>query len=156
MINPMRPVSYGAFMVNRISDEMLKDAPAFDEVLPSFLDFIGDACLVAHNIKFDLGFLSHELSRMRGGNISNTKTLDTLKMARGLLPGLPRYSLLSIAHSLDVGDRQEHRAMADVELTFKVFIKLLEAADRQDIFKIDSLINCYGHKKNMRLSGGVT
>jgi len=126
---------------------MLNGAPKPEEVLGNFCDFLGDACLVAHNISFDTKFLNHELSLIGKERLSNIVMFDTLQMARQLLPELSRHSLLAVAHFLDVGDSQEHRAMSDVVLTYNVFVKLLEFADRKDINTMDTLFSLCGYPR---------
>ena len=150
LINPGRPVSYSAFMVNGISDEMLEDAPSRNEVLPQFMDFINGACLVAHNMRFDLGFLKHELpmvNQEEGAQmLEESLCLDTMPMARGLLPGLGSYALLSVARAIGVDAKQQHRAMADVMMTSKVFLHLLESASAKGIKDVGSLASLFGSR----------
>jgi DNA polymerase-3 subunit alpha (Gram-positive type) len=139
LLDPQREISYGAFQVNQITASMLKGAPQAQEILPRFLDFVGEAALVGHNVQFDLGFLCHELALVERKLKEKTVVLDTLKMARRFIPRLPSYSLWSVAQSLGVKRNQEHRAMADVELTFAVFARLIGMARRQNIQDIREL-----------------
>ena len=132
-VDPQREISYGAFQVNGITPDMLMGAPTLEEILPRFLKFIGSAALVGHNIKFDLSFLCYELSLMGKWLRPKTVVIDTLKMARGLLPHLGRYPLWFIADSLGITRKQEHRAMADVKLTFEVFLRLIKTMGKKDI-----------------------
>ena len=133
LVNPQRDISYGAFLVNRITREMLRDAPPACQVLPDFIQFVGRAVLVGHNVKFDLGFLTLELELSGCSWPADVVAWDTMMIARRLLPGLGSYSLWSVAHSLGMDVEQQHRAMADVELTFFVFRKLLKIAGRREI-----------------------
>ncbi|MDP2653640.1 MAG: 3'-5' exonuclease [Candidatus Omnitrophota bacterium] len=128
LVDPRRDISWGAFAVNRITPEMLRGAPVAGEVLPEFLDFWGGACLVGHHVRFDLGFLMSELSLSGLSCPSPVHAIDTVRLARSVMPGLDRYSLVSVAYALGVADSQRHRAMEDVELTFAIFRKLLEKA----------------------------
>ncbi len=138
-----REVSYGAFMVNGITPGMLEDAPRAEEVWPEFLKFISGSCLIAHNVRFDLSFLLHELGLLKL-NLPASHFLDTVRLARYLLPELRRYSLMSLAHFLEVGRVQEHRAMSDVEITFEVFRALLAMADRRDLCTQEDLLRVSG------------
>ena len=61
MIDPGRPISEGAFAVNRITREMLMDAPASEAILPDLMEFMGNAVIVAYNAKFDMRFIQAEL-----------------------------------------------------------------------------------------------
>jgi DNA polymerase III epsilon subunit family exonuclease len=124
LINPGRPISPGAFAVNKITPEMLKDAPSIDVVIPKFLDFIQGGCLCSYNAEFDLSFLNNELKLIGLAAINNLIVLDVLTMAKKLMPGLTRYALWFVAEKLEVKLTQEHRALSDVEMTWEVFTKL--------------------------------
>lgn len=143
LINPERPISWGAQRVNGISDEMVAQAPTAKQILPEFLRFIEGACLVGHNLRFDLGFLKHELERM-DSSLEKFPSVDTLKMARSFIPYLSSYSLLSVASALEVGYAQKHRAMADVEMTGHVFKKLLTVAEQKKIMDLPALSSLFG------------
>ncbi len=124
LVNPGRPISPGAFAVNKITPEMLKDAPAIEMILPKFLDFIAGSCLCSYNAGFDLGFLNNELRLIGSGAINNIVVIDVLTMAKILMPALPRYALWFVAKELGVEAKQEHRAFSDVEMTWEVFTRL--------------------------------
>lgn len=126
LVDPKREISSGAFRVNRIDARMLMGAPSSREVLPRFLDFVGGGNLVGHNIDFDLGFLSYELSLMGLSLNKETAFVDTLKLARRFLPHLGQHRLWVVAQALGIKVRQQHRAMADVELTCAVYCKLMQ------------------------------
>lgn len=124
LVNPARPISPGAFAVNKITPEMLKDAPGIETVMPKFLDFIAGSCLCSYNAGFDLSFLNNELKLIGSPAINNIAVFDVLAMAKKLMPALPRYALWFVARELGVESKQEHRAFSDVEMTWEVFTKL--------------------------------
>lgn len=124
LVNPKREISPGAFAVNKISAGMLEDAPAIEEVMPKFLNFIQGSCLCSYNAGFDLGFLYNELKMTNMALAPDTIAVDILRMARRLLPGLERYALWFVAEKLGLKARQEHRALADAELALAVFNNL--------------------------------
>lgn len=124
LVNPSRPISPGAFAVNKITPEMLKDALGIETVMPKFLDFIAGSCLCSYNAGFDLSFLNNELKLIGSGAINNIVVFDVLIMAKRLMPALPRYALWFVAQKLGVEAKQEHRALSDVEMTWEVFTKL--------------------------------
>lgn len=126
LINPRRMVSPGAFEVNHITQEMLRDAPAIEAVIPKFLEFIQNSCLCSYNAGFDIEFLNNELQLIGKCPLQDIIVVDVLKMAKRLLPGLERYALWFVAEKLGIKTRQEHRALADVELTIETFNKLKE------------------------------
>ncbi|MFA5088398.1 MAG: exonuclease domain-containing protein [Candidatus Omnitrophota bacterium] len=146
-IDPCREISFGAFQVNGITPQMLKGAPPAEKVLPELLEFMKGAYCVGHNIKFDLRFLQNELLLINRPPDEEIAAIDTLRMARALLPGMGQYSLLAVAHYLDIDLVQEHRALADVRMTFEVFRKLLEIAERKDIDRIEHLLHLFGSHK---------
>ncbi len=147
-VDPQREISFGAFAVNGITEEMLRGAPTSCEILPRFLEFLGDAALVGHNVGFDLSFLCHELSLLGMGLKDKTVIVDTLKMARHLLPNLGRYPLWFVAESLGLPKGQQHRAMSDVELTFDVFRRLIKEMGEKNIEDIGVVANAQKNKIN--------
>jgi DNA polymerase III subunit epsilon len=121
LVDPQRPISYGAFLVNKISEDMLRGKPTIDELLPDFMDFIDGSVLVAYNACFDLGFLESALGPAAAPALNDYTVIDCLSLARRLFPGFSRYSLGAVARQLDIRVGREHRAMADVLLTFEIF-----------------------------------
>lgn len=126
LVNPQRTVSPGAFAVNRISDEMLAGAPRIESVIDSFMAFLENSCVCSYNLPFDLGFLNSELQRCAKPLFGERPAIDILGLARKLLPGLPRHALWAVAGHLQVSASQQHRAMADVEMTREVFARLVD------------------------------
>ncbi|MFH0917910.1 MAG: 3'-5' exonuclease [Candidatus Omnitrophota bacterium] len=124
LVNPGREISPGAFAVNKITPEMLKDAKRIDNVMPKFLEFIQGSCLCSYNAEFDLSFLNNELKLLGYPDMANFVIFDVLTMARKLIPGLARYALWFVAQELKVKLTQKHRAFSDVEMTQEVFNKL--------------------------------
>lgn len=154
LVNPQRPISAGAFQVNRISPEMLKDAPKMDTALPGFLEFIQGSCLCSYNAPFDLGFLNREIKLAGKGLLSkDTAVIDILLMAKMLLPGLNRYALWFVADKLGVKIEQKHRALSDVELTWEVFNRLKEILIQKGIIDFNNFLNLFGI--NPGASGGI-
>lgn len=144
LVNPKRPISEGAFRVNKISQEMLLDAPTMDLVLPDFLAFIKGSCLCSYNAGFDLKFLENELKLAGIGKLEDLPSVDILRMARRLLPGLERYALWFVAESLGIKIQQEHRAFSDVELSFEVFHKLKNILKAKGISDFANFMNLFG------------
>jgi len=101
---------------------MLEDAPKFAEVGLKFLEFADNSTLVAHNARFDLGFLQESLLRNSLG-LWNGLTFDTIKLLKTVFPDLPAYNLqyLTEHFGLKYRDGKAHRAMNDVEITVEIF-----------------------------------
>jgi len=144
LVNPHRPISAAAFAVNRISPEMLEDAPQIQAVMPEFLKFIQGSCLCSYNATFDCAFLNSELRIINQGTLHDYVIVDVLRMARRLLPGLERYALWFVAEKLGIGMRQQHRAFSDVEMTFGVFNKLKGIMQAKEIDDFANFVGLFG------------
>jgi len=144
LVNPGRLISPAAFAVNKISTEMLKDAPTIQEVMPRFLNFVQDAPLFSYNAGFDMEFLNQELKITGIGAAEDIVAIDILKMARRLLPGLERYPLWFVANHLGVTSVQEHRASSDVEMTWQVFRRLKQVLTKKGITDFTSFAHLFG------------
>ncbi len=129
LVDPGRTISPGAFRVNRITAEMLADAPPFEEVAGPLLALMDNAVLVAHNAPFDLGFLAAELE-IACLPPPEGAVIDTLALARRGYR-FPRNSLSAVASALAVETGPEHRAMGDVWTTWRVLDQILWELDRR-------------------------
>jgi len=146
LINPGREISPEAFAVNKITSEMLKNSPSMEIVMPKFLEFIQDSCLCCYNAEFDLSFLNNELKLIGRPAITNITVFDVLAMAKILLPGLSRYALWFVANKLEVKLTQNHRAFADVEMTWEVFNKLKIIGQQKGIVNFIDFSNRFTFK----------
>ena len=146
LINPGRGISPGAFAVNKITPEMLKDAPRVEAIMPKFLDFIKGSCLCSYNAEFDLNFLNNELKLIGSPAINNIIVFDVLAMARILMPNLARYALWFVAQKLGVKSTQQHRALADVEMTWEVFTKFKIICQEKGITDLANFSNRFAFK----------
>lgn len=138
LVDPERELPAEAQAIHNISQDMLDGAPKASEVLPKMIDFTGGACLVGHNIRFDLNFLCFQLALVGRKLREETPAIDTLKMAKALLPHLTSFRLSHVAHSLGAKMGIAHRALPDVKITASVMSRLLAIAEDQNIktFKI--------------------
>ncbi|MCS4089519.1 DNA polymerase III subunit epsilon [Rhizobium sp. BK176] len=125
-VNPGRQkVHPDAFRVHGISDEDLKDKPSMDEVMPQFLEFIGDSPVVIHNAPFDMGFVNNELAMLKMPPLKN-KVVDTLSEARKMFPmGQNSLDSLCRRYGIDTSKRVKHGAHIDAELLADVYINML-------------------------------
>lgn len=146
LINPRRQISPGAFSVNKITPEMLKDAPAIEIVMPKFLDFIAGGCLCSYNAEFDLSFLNNELRLLGRPALNNIIVFDVFTMAKKLMPQLSRYALWFVAKELGVQTTQQHRAFSDAELTWEVFTKLKIICEQKGITNFTDFSNLFVFK----------
>lgn len=122
LINPECLISDRLIKIHGITNEMVADAPCFRSVGKDFVDFSESSTLVAHNARFDLGFLQESLNR-EGMGLWTGKTLDSIALVKQAYPGLPSYSLSALRHILGLtyDDGPAHRAFTDVEWTLEIF-----------------------------------
>lgn len=133
LVHPGRPMSPAAQAIHGISDAMLADASPASEVLPRFLDWLGHAeatALLAHNARFDAGFLGSELARI-GRPIPAWPVHDTLDLARRRLPTAPNHRLDTLARMFQLDESLAHRALADSRRVKGLWLAL--ADDRMPI-----------------------
>ncbi len=130
-VNPKVPIPFQITQLTSITDEMVLEAPDIETVLPDFLAFIGDAALVAHNASFDVGFIEQNC---RYQDIMPDFTyVDTVAMARILLPTLSKYKLNVVANALHISLENHHRAVDDAGATAEIFVKFIEMLREQGI-----------------------
>ncbi len=124
VVNPGCHIPLSVSKLTGITDSDVRDAPPEGEVIPSFLEFVGELPLVAHNVKFDLSFLTPYLAEAR--------TYDSLILARIALPCLRDHRLETLASFFNIELEDAHRAPADAEAVAKVFMKVLEILEGWD------------------------
>lgn len=110
-----------------ITNDMLKAAPPESEVIFKFIDFIGDATLVGHNVRFDINFLYDAAQRFQ--LVLKNNYIDTLRIARKLYPDMKHHRLSDIAQKLNI-PAPEHRALSDVLTTAQCFSKMVQIIDQ--------------------------
>ena len=134
-VNPQRKLPAVIIELTQITDEMLVDADIIENVLPKFMEFVGDSTMVAHNAPFDVSFIKKNL-RDLGKEFSN-QVLDTVPLARFLYPELKRVKLNNVAKHLGVSLENHHRAVDDAKATADIllvcFKKLKEELDVHDL-----------------------
>ena len=127
LVRPSRSLDPEVIRIHGITDELLAlEGKSGQEVFPSFVQFIGGHTLVGHNVAFDLGFINAHLVRLGLPKLANP-TIDTIEVARRLLI-LPSYSLEKVAQYLKVPQPEAHRALADVNTTREVLLRLFARA----------------------------
>ncbi|HEC00689.1 MAG TPA: DNA polymerase III subunit epsilon [Sphingomonadales bacterium] len=130
-VNPERDMPEGAFRIHGLSAEYLKDFPVFSEIYGEFVDFVGDAKLVAHNASFDMKFINWELAQVGHGKIPMSRAVDTLEIARRKFPGSPNtLDALCKRFSIDNSNRVKHGALLDAELLAEVYLELMGGRQR--------------------------
>ena len=136
-VNPEVPIPYDIEQLTSINDGMVISAPTIEEVLPEFLAFCEGAVMVAHNASFDISFIK-ENARRQGITFQPT-VLDTVSLARVLLPNLNRFKLDTVAKELKISLENHHRAVDDAGATAEIFVKFIEMLKARDIENLTQL-----------------
>lgn len=126
-INPMRSISENVVKVHGLTEEFLSDKPTFEEICDDWLAFIGtDSYLVAHNAKFDIGFLNCQLRELNKPLIDDSRVIDTVAIARQKFPGAHvKLDDLCRRFNIDNSKRTVHGALLDAQLLADVYLELL-------------------------------
>ncbi len=122
-VNPKIPIPFRITRLTSITDEMVLPAKTIDDVLPRFLEFCKGCVLVGHNVGFDISFIRKNAKDL--GLPCPHTTIDTVGMARVMLPGHKSYNLDAVGKLLNVVNPHHHRAVDDAATTAEIFIKLL-------------------------------
>jgi len=136
-VNPLRPIPYPVQQLTGIDDSMVSDAGTIQEILPEFIQFCKDCVMVAHNASFDIGFIEQK-AKEQGISVDYT-VIDTVSVARALLPDLKRYKLDTVAKRLGVSLENHHRAVDDATATAEIFVRMLERLSEKNITTLAEL-----------------
>ncbi|MGV3763025.1 exonuclease domain-containing protein [Parapedobacter sp.] len=123
LINPHRPIPLAIQALTGITDELVADSPAFNEIAPRIFALLTDRVFVAHNVNFDYSFVKHHLAA--AGYHLDVPKLCTVRMSRKLCPGQPSYSLGKLCDALRIPIGNRHRAGGDAEATAILFGRLV-------------------------------
>lgn len=138
LVNPGRPLPLKIKRITGLDDSDLAYAPELSVVLPEILDFIGDAAIVGHNVRFDLGFLESA----RGLPFHNP-AFDTLELARLVVPGIPSYRLDALCSYLNIDVSPSHRALDDALAAaglLNVLVQKLREIDLEMLVRLSRLL----------------
>ena len=147
-VNPEKPIPMKVQEITNITDEMVKDAPTIEQILPKVMEFFGDSVLVAHNADFDTGFIRYNC-QLQNIPFENTY-LDTLQLAKELYPDFTKYKLGIIAEKLGIKVEVAHRALDDVETTVKVLTKMFEVLKEKKVKKLDEIDKAFEGQANFK------
>ena len=149
LVNPERSIPPFITRLTNISWDMVKNAPTFSMIASNLLDKLEGNVFVAHNAQFDWNFLSFEMNRVSGARLSGAQ-LCTVRLARRLLPQLPRRSLDHVANYYGVEITGRHRARGDAEATAKCLIRMLDHAADLGCTTWDDLDNLLKHRASRK------
>ena len=130
-VNPQMPIPYEIEKLTSIRDDMVMDSPTIEVILPQFLEFCKDAILVAHNANFDMSFIRENCRRLEYPD--KFTYVDTVGIARVLLPNQAKHTLDAVAKTLNVSLLSHHRAVDDAGATAEIFVKFLPMLEEKGI-----------------------
>ncbi len=140
-VNPKVPIPYEIEKLTGIRDEMVLDAPDIEEVLPQFLAFCADCVLVAHNANFDMSFIMENAGRL--GFPTEYTYVDTVGIARVLLPNQNKHTLDAVAKTLGISLENHHRAVDDAECTAWIFVRFIQMLSENEVHTL-AQVNAMG------------
>ena len=134
LINPERPIDKYVQSMTGITNAMVATAPKFEEVATNIYNLLHDRVFVAHNVNFDYSFVKQHL-KTAGFDIDLPK-ICTIKMARKIFPGLPKYGLGSLCSHFNINNDARHRATGDATATTELFLKILANDTNGEVAKL--------------------
>mgnify|MGYP000051547906 CR=1 FL=1 len=123
LVKPKNKIPKEVIKIHGISDELVKEAPAIEEVLPKLIEFIDNNTLVIHNVDFDLSFINYYLKKLSLPQIPISQTIDTLSLAKTYFP-LSSHGLSALSKDLFLKAKPTHRALDDALATLELFYYL--------------------------------
>lgn len=138
-VNPEKPIPAKVIELTGITNDMVRNERTISEVLPEFFEFCGDGALVAHNASFDISFIKE---KARKSNMAiDPIVVDTLTLARLLLPALKRHKLNQVAKYLKISLENHHRAVDDANATAEIFLKFIKLLKDENISVLSEINN---------------
>jgi DNA polymerase-3 subunit epsilon len=131
LVNPGMPIPRYVQALTGINDDMVADAPYFNEIADIVHEWLSGAVFVAHNVNFDYSFIKHQLNAC--GKELDAKKLCTVRLSRKTFPGAPSYSLGNICSHLGISIPNRHRAGGDANATVLLFEKILQMGGLEHI-----------------------
>ena len=124
LVNPLQKIPPFIINMTGVSDEMVAEAPLFEEVAPMIFNLLKDRIFVAHNVSFDYSFVHYMLGK--AGFQWTAPKLCTIKLSKKVFPGLERYGLGSLTRDLGIRIEGRHRAWGDAAATAEVLTMAIE------------------------------
>lgn len=149
LVNPERPIPRFITSLTNITDDMVREAPRFGEILPGLSEFLGDRTFVAHNASFDRAFVGFEMV-WTAGVVYEPRTLCTVRLSRRLVPEVSSRSLDSLCRYFGFDNDARHRALGDARVTALLLGRLLERLEEREISTWSGVEELLGPKKKKR------
>lgn len=136
-VNPQVPIPFRIEELTSIRDDMVVSAPTIDVILPDFMEFCKDCIMVAHNADFDMSFIKRNCELL--SIPCNPTIVDTVALARVLLPQLNRFKLDTVAKAVGVSLDHHHRAVDDAACTAEIFVKFIQMLKDRGVDDLDEV-----------------
>jgi len=140
LVNPQKPIRHSSFLIHNISQEMVEEAPNIEEVLPQFLEFVGDHTYVAHNAIFDYSFINEAHKALYGKRFLNNR-IDTFEMYRSVFPDDLSHGLSSLLKRFGFDSHVLHRALDDAQNLAKVYPRLRDLYEQKYHWQLSQIKN---------------
>ena len=150
LINPEKNIPYYITGITGITNEMVDDAPKFYEIAKDIVEITENCIIVGHNINFDYNFIKQEFKNL--GYQWQRERIDTIKLARKLIPGHKSYSLGKICPELGINNNARHRAAGDALATLELFKLLIEKNKEGNIINEISSLTIKGLNENFDIT----
>ena len=139
LVNPERPISHQVRKITGITNAMVESAPTIDKIIDDIIRFIGESILVSHGVIADYAYLQHYAKALRQLNLENYYLCTHLIVSHAL-PHIASKSLTGVAEHYGVSGDTAHRAMADAEMTARIFWKIFEDLDQMGFSTVEDFI----------------
>lgn len=130
LIRPVERIPYFITRLTGIDDQMVSQARTIAQVLPELRDFVGTDTLIAHNTRFDIPFINDKFQRILNQPALTNPSLDTVALSRRLVHDVTSHKLNVLADYFGIDASGHHRAMADVQMTYQLYLALKRLANR--------------------------
>lgn len=137
-VNPQIPIPFHIEQLTSINDKMVENAETIEVILPQFLEFCKDCVMVAHNASFDVSFIKEKAKTILGVDFVCT-VVDTVALARALLPQLSKFKLDHVAKALSIPPFHHHRAVDDADACADIFLALINKLEAREIYNLDDI-----------------
>lgn len=154
LVNPQQIIPDDVISIHGITNDMVKDSPTIDEILPAVINFIDNKILVIQNPSFDLAFLEEAMSRAKLP-VPEWSSFDTVRMARYAFPDYPNHKLGTLCRMLGI-DLNYHRALSDANGCLEVFKRIIKMKDENNTWTLQNLITYHNNLISLPLRKKTT
>ncbi len=156
LVDPMQPIDPAATAIHGITDAMVRGCPSPGEAVARLLDFLADACFIAHNARFDVRVIGMELARA-GMEPPPNPVIDTVRLARRLFSGVGNYKLDTLARYLGIERQAQHRGLPDAYAAIAIFRHFLDGSNGEySVYDVPGYIGSFSElapRVDIRLQG---